>query len=134
MENRLSFNWQISTHSTLTILRNRFFLRSAWYLNKNHTRLMSVGIYIICIAGEGYYNLTKTSTQWTSGSQMYLNNEKIIFGQKLFLQKKIKKGTNHAWFMPNYSCHKRHLHRFAAYCLTKASYEIALSSLKRCFE
>ena len=32
--------------------------------------------------------------------------------------------------MPNNSCHKHHLHQFAAYYLTKASCEIAASSLK----
>ena len=32
--------------------------------------------------------------------------------------------------MPNYACHKHHLHWFAAHHLTKASCEIAASSLK----
>ena len=32
--------------------------------------------------------------------------------------------------MPNYSCHKHHIHCFAAQYLTKASREIAASTLK----
>ena len=32
--------------------------------------------------------------------------------------------------MPNYSCHKHHLHWFDAYYLTKASCEMSVSSLK----
>ena len=38
----------------------------------------------------------KTSIQWTLGSQITLSSKKIIFNQKWFLNKKIKKCINHA--------------------------------------
>ena len=65
------------------------------------------------------FNYNKTSIQWTPGSQLYLNTKKQFFGQKLFLNKKNQ-----------ISCHKHHLHWFAANYLTKASCEVAASSLK----
>ena len=42
------------------------------------------------------FHKNKTSIQWTPGSQIYLSSLKIIFDQKKFLNKKIKKCINHA--------------------------------------
>ena len=47
------------------------------------------------LSSEPFLN-NKTSIQWTPSSQIYLNSKKIIFGQKWFLNKKIKKCKNHA--------------------------------------
>ena len=52
------------------------------------------------------------------------------FWSKIIFEQKSQKYINHAKFMPNYACHKHHLHWFAVYYLTKASCKISASSLK----
>ena len=60
------------------------------YGMSSHTNGMKRRNFLYCLLPFHGLNWNKTSIQWTSGSQIYLNSKKIIFGQKWLLNKKIK--------------------------------------------